>query len=137
MANKGSFLTTDDYFGMNNYLGVNDYLVSAVSADGQCFIILQGDGNLVIYHGSGPSNQGLPIWASHTNRGPGEYFAILQSDGNFCIYQGSDPSHQGAFVWNSGSTELGQGLYFAVMYSSGNFVIYKGQPTLAPWLWSV
>jgi hypothetical protein len=116
MANKGSWLAT------GAYLGVNDYLVSD---NGNFFAIMQGDGNLVSYQGSGPSNQGTPHWASNTDFGPGQYFAFMQSDGNFCIYRGSDPTHQGAFVWNSG-TAREQGQYFAVLFDNGYIIIYQG-----------
>lgn len=50
-------------------------------------LIMQPDGNLVIY-----DVNGKPVWASSTN-GKGLSFAQLQDDGNFVIYL------QGAPTW--------------------------------------
>ena len=110
------------WLGAGAYLVVNDYLVSA---DNQCFAIMQGDGNFVLYHGSGPANQGPAYWSSNTVRGPGEYFAIMQSDGKFVLYHGSDPAHQGAAYWAT-NTMAGPGQYFAVIQNDANFVLYQG-----------
>jgi thioredoxin len=116
MANKGSSLAT------GAYLATNDYLVSA---NGLYFVIMQGDGNLVIYHGSDPAHQGAFVWNSGVAPGIGQYFVIMQRDGNLCIYHGSDPAHQGAFVWNSGKAP-GAGVYVATMQNDGNLVVTTG-----------
>ena len=120
MANKGSSLTT------GAYLATNDYLVSA---NGLYFVIMQGDGNLCIYHGSDPAHQGAFVWNSGVAPGIGQYFVIMQGDGNLCIYHGSDPTHQGAFVWNSGKAP-GAGVYGATMQNDGNLVVTKGTMVL-------
>jgi thioredoxin 1 len=120
MANKGSSLAT------GAYLATNDYLVSANSL---YFAIMQGDGNLCIYHGSDPAHQGAFVWNSGVAPGTGEYFAIMQSDGNLVVYHGSDPAHQGAFVWNSGVAP-GAGVYGATMQNDGNLVVTKGTTVL-------
>ncbi len=116
MANKGSSLAT------GAYLATIDYLVSAT---GLYFVIMQGDGNLVVYHGGGPAHQGAFVWNSGVAPGAGEYFAIMQGDGNLVVYHGSDPAHQGAFVWNSGVAP-GTGVYVATMQDDGNLVVTKG-----------
>jgi hypothetical protein len=110
------------WLGAGAYLVVNDYLVSD---NNQCFAIMQSDGNFVLYHGSGPSNQGPAYWASNTVLGPGQYFATMQSDGNFVLYHGSDPAHQGAAYWAT-NTMAGPGQYFAVLQNDANFVLYQG-----------
>jgi hypothetical protein len=46
------------------------------------FVVMQGDGNLVIYDANG-----TPVWASNTSGHPGAYL-IVQSDGNVVVYQG-------------------------------------------------
>ena len=120
MANKGSTLAT------GAYLATNDYLVSA---NGLYFVIMQGDGNLCIYHGSDPAHQGAFVWNSGVAPGIGQYFVIMQGDGNLCIYHGSDPAHQGAFVWNSGKAP-GAGLYSASMQNDGNLVVTTGTTVL-------
>lgn len=46
--------------------GIDSVAVYSTSASGSCFLILQDDGNMCIYLGSGPDdNQGV-IWASNT-----------------------------------------------------------------------
>jgi len=120
MTNKGSSLAT------GAYLSTNDYLVSA---NGLYFVIMQSDGNLVIYHGSDPAHQGAFVWNSGVAPGIGQYFVIMQGDGNLCIYHGSDPAHQGAFVWNSGKAP-GAGVYGATMQNDGNLVVTKGTTVL-------
>ncbi|KAM0953378.1 putative bulb-type lectin domain-containing protein [Dioscorea sansibarensis] len=49
-----------------------------------CYVILQSDGNLVIYN-----NNNHPVWASNTNVGQGYYVLILQKDRNTVIYGGA------------------------------------------------
>ncbi len=110
------------WLGTGAYLVLDDYLVSD---NNQCFAIMQSDGNFVLYHGSGPANQGPAYWASNTVLGPGQYFATMQSDGNFVLYHGSDPAHQGAAYWVT-NTAAGPGQYFAVIQNDANFVLYQG-----------
>jgi hypothetical protein len=43
-------------------------------------LIMQGDGNLVLYN-----MMGAPIWSTGTVGYPGSYFAI-QNDGNLVVY---------------------------------------------------
>ena len=80
MANKGSSLAT------GAYLATNDYLVSA---NGLYFVIMQGDGNLCIYHGSDPTHQGAFVWNSGVAPGAGVYGATMQNDGNLVVTKGT------------------------------------------------
>ena len=80
MANKGSSLAT------GAYLATNDYLVSA---NGLYFVIMQGDGNLVIYHGSDLAHQGAFVWNSGKAPGAGVYGATMQNDGNLVVTKGT------------------------------------------------
>jgi len=89
----------------NQYLATNEYLVSDNKA---FFVIMQSDGNFVVYKGSGPSDQGAALWNSGT-QGNGESFAIMQSDGNLVVYKGSGPSDNKGYTWNSGTQ--GNGLH--------------------------
>jgi hypothetical protein len=81
----------------NEYLASNKYLVSDNKA---FFLIMQSDGNLVVYKGSGPTDNKGALWSSGTS-GKGESFAIMQSDGNFVVYKGSGPSDNQGVLWNS------------------------------------
>ena len=139
MANKGTWLTT------GQYLSVGDYLVSD---NGQFFVIMQSDGNFVLYRGSGPGDiQGF-VWATNTPwatqphrvttgdrltvgqwlatgdhlvSGNGQYVAKMQDDGNFVVAQVSPDQA----LWTS-NTVRGHGQYVAIMQGDGNFVVYQG-----------
>lgn len=81
------------------------------SQNGQYTLLLQKDGNLVLYHSS---NQAL--WASMTYH-QGSY-AHMQLDGNFVLY-----SPGGAAVWASNT--WGNEKSFLVLQDDGNVVIYN------------
>jgi hypothetical protein len=86
----------------NEYLETGDYI-----ANYGTFFIMQGDGNVCWYNGSGPSdNQGL-LWSASEPHGDGDYFLIMQSDGNLCAYRGTGPSDNQGVVFatnTSGAT---------------------------------
>jgi hypothetical protein len=72
-------------------------------------LVLQDDGNLVIYNASGRA-----LWASNTDiHNPTQ--AVMQTDGNFVIYSG------GHALWATGTNDGGQALCFQ---DDGNLVVY-------------
>lgn len=84
-------------------------------------LVMQGDGNLVLYRGAG--DRGSPLWASNTSD-PGSR-AIMQHDGNLVIYgPGGEPR------WASG-TDGNHGAWLALQ-DDGNLVIYA-QSGVALW----
>jgi hypothetical protein len=92
-----------------------DYLESD---RGQYKLIMQGDGNLVLYQ------EGKALWSSETGGNPGSY-AVMQGEGNLVVYDG------GTATWNS-STWGFSGAYLALQ-NEGNLVIYQdGHPV---WDW--
>ncbi|AWV35185.1 lectin [Paenibacillus odorifer] len=82
---------------------------SIQSSNGLYTLILQQDGNLVIY------SQGKAIWASNT-AGRAVSQAIMQTDGNFVIY-----GYPNA-VWATGTN--GWNNAYIVMQDDGNLVVY-------------
>ncbi|MFC3690380.1 hypothetical protein [Aquipuribacter hungaricus] len=59
-----------------------DFLVAGDTVLGErqaSRLVMQGDGNLVLYRGS------APLWSSETQGNPGAY-AVMQSDGNLVVY---------------------------------------------------
>lgn len=78
--------------------------------NGQYFLILQADGNLVLY-----KNGGNPIWNSGT-AGRGVTDALMQDDGNFVLYSNGKP------IWATNTAGNG-GAIFAFQ-PDGNLVIY-------------
>lgn len=82
-------------------------------------LILQNDGNLVVYNSAG-----APVWASMTN-GKGAVQALMQSDGNFVLYnaiEANGSENSANAVWASG-TENNPGAYLG-LGSNGNLAIY-------------
>jgi hypothetical protein len=66
----------------NQQLAVGQQLVST---NGRVNLIMQGDGNLVLYR----TMFGKPLWASNTNGRPATR-AVMQTDGNFVVYSASN-----------------------------------------------
>ncbi|WP_435190743.1 trypsin-like serine protease [Streptomyces sp. bgisy126] len=64
-------------------------------------LIMQTNGDLVLYHRTGGENQGSALWVSGTRGNPGAY-AKMRADGNFVVYkkdaQESDPA---SVLWSS------------------------------------
>jgi hypothetical protein len=84
---------------------------SIISNSGQFKLVMQRDGNLVLYKGNSP------LWASGTD-GLDVEFCVMQSDGNLVLYlEGS-----GRAVWASNTGDPGS---FLVVQDDGNLVIYK------------
>lgn len=95
--------------GSGAALGQNQ---GVTSCDGRFTLMMQGDGNLVLYQ----SGVGA-IWSSRTN-GTGADTAVMQTDGNFVLYR------QGTAVWHT-YTYGRPGAWLAVQ-SDGNVVVYQG-----------
>ena len=85
------------------------------SGDGRWKMVVQGDGNLVVYQSEG----NIPIWASNTG-GQGAYpFKLaVQSDGNVVIYGTDRPT------WATNTNGVGTGPYTLVMQDDANLVLY-------------
>lgn len=81
------------------------------STNGKYIVLLQGDGNLVIYT---PGYHVL--WASHSG-GKGATSAVMQGDGNLVLYTSGN-----APVWHTATN--GNGASYLIMQNDGNFVIY-------------
>ena len=92
---------------------------SLASCNGDYSLIMQGDGNLVLYQGS------TALWASNT-AGSAADEAIMQGDGNLVLYTSS-----GTPVWAS-NTAGNDGAYLEVQ-NDGNVVIYSASGSA---LWS-
>ena len=82
------------------------------SLNGRYKLVMQNDGNLVIYCGGSK-----PIWASHTHGIRIRDGMVLQTDGNLVLYR-SD----GRAVWSSGTYNKEVDRF--VLQDDGNFVGY-------------
>src|SRR5437764_2463740 len=96
-------LTTDQR------LNINDEIIST---NGRLRLIMQGDGNLVLYR----TDDGKALWASGTGGTPASY-TIMQGDGNLVVYDSG-----GTPFWAS-STDGNPGA-FLVVQDDGNLVVY-------------
>jgi hypothetical protein len=76
-------------------------------------LIMQADGNLVLYDGAGKA-----LWASNTDHHPGAYLK-MQTDGNLVVYPPT-----GHALWASG-TDKDAGDHLSLQ-SDANLVLYKG-----------
>jgi hypothetical protein len=85
---------------------------SLQSVGGQFSLVMQRDGNLVLYASSNTA-----IWATGTENNAGAS-VVMQRDGNLVVYSSSDRA-----LWASG-TENNAGAS-AVLQRDGNFVIYS------------
>jgi hypothetical protein len=109
MANKGTSLA------MNQILNTGDYLVSE---NGLFFVILQTDGNFVIYAGSGPNDNHGYVWGTQTAQGPGWYYAELISDGAIFIFRNEQ------IIWQSPGVP-DQGPYTATIGNDGDLRVFN------------
>ncbi|MGW2397711.1 hypothetical protein ACWCYY_14320 [Kitasatospora sp. NPDC001664] len=91
-------------------------------SSGESRLVMQGDGNLVLYLVGSYGQNAVPLWASGTYNNWGAY-AVMQADGNFVIYRqnGSGP---GDALWSSG-TWGSQGAYVQLL--DGSFYV-NGSP---------
>lgn len=99
-------------------LNINDQLVSN---HGRVRLVLQGDGNLVLYR----TDDGRALWASNTHGTPVSA-AVMQDDGNFVAY-----AADGHPYWATGTD--GHPGSVLVLQDDGNLVVYG--PDGAP-LWA-
>ena len=95
--------------GSGQSLGVNNALYSC---DGRFQLILQPDGNLVLY------KIGVrALWATGTN-GQASHYAYMQPDGNFVLYNTALQATWHSFTYNN------PGAYLALQ-NDGNLVVYR------------
>src|SRR5260370_11681019 len=105
-------------------LNVNDRLVSP---NGKVTLVMQGDGNLVLYI----VDIGFALWSTNASGTPVTH-AILQTDGNFVCYDAA-----GKAYWAS-NTAIGSLLsgffpHSVVLQDDGNLIIYDTTTGAALW----
>jgi hypothetical protein len=85
------------------------------SQSGRTYLVMQPDGNLVLYCTLGSVT---PIWSAKGTFGKTETGAFMQPDGNFVVY---DSNFQP--IWSSGTN--GKNGAWIKVQNDGNLVIYK------------
>jgi len=98
------------------------------SPSGNYFLLMQTDGNLVLYRGecAGGPTPSCAVWQTQTHREPGNYHLAMQDDGNLVVYRGRPPDDPSKAIWDSHTSGLG-GEYFLSVQDDGNIVIYRGR----------
>ncbi|RSS83828.1 hypothetical protein [Streptomyces sp. WAC06614] len=69
---------------------------------GHTELVMQGDGNLVLYALGYPGGPKLPLWNTGTYGNPGAY-ATMQEDGNFVVYKQGGSAQTGGGIWHTAS----------------------------------
>jgi len=82
------------------------------SSNGYYYLVMQRDGNLVLYN-----NKDYAVWASNTSRTDANH-AIMQSDGNLVLY-----NKNGKVIWATGTD--GHPNSFFIIQNDRNLVIYE------------
>jgi len=89
-----------------------------VSQNGNFQLVLQPDGNLVLYQVS-PT---LALWSSQTAGQP-SYVLTMQPDGNLVLYDNATPPNA---LWSSQT--FGHGGAYLILQDDGNLVVYTALP---------
>ncbi|MEV6684487.1 trypsin-like serine protease [Streptomyces sp. NPDC051130] len=85
-------------------------------------LVMQADGNLVLYHITGGEGKGGALWASRTGGNPGAY-AKMQADGNLVVYKkGANEADASTALW--ASRTFGNNGARLDLQADGNLVIY-------------
>lgn len=106
--------------GSNAYLRANEKMISP---SGNVTLVMQGDGNLVVYRSNCIGQPACAVWNSQT-AGGGASFMAIQEDGNLVVYRGT-PEANGGPAWNS-QTPGAKANYFLALQDDENLVVYRG-----------
>ena len=92
------------------------------SSDDRFRLVLQNDGNLIVFFGT------APLWKSDTARTRGAYRLTLQDDGNLVLH-----AVDGAVIWATDTA--GTNARALVMQTDGNLVLYSDiGPVWSSWI---
>jgi hypothetical protein len=97
------------------------------SPNGQYNLVMQKDGNLVLYDSKCGAEPKCAVWNSGSFREQGQYFMAIQPDGNLVIYKGKPPAATPQSIWDS-KTYGKLDNYFLAIQDDANVVIYRGTP---------
>ncbi|MGA2667645.1 MAG: hypothetical protein ABSF32_01875 [Ignavibacteria bacterium] len=106
----------------NERLNGGEYIVSPSA---RYYLIMQHDGNLVLYEGSGPSDSHSVYWSTGRIFTEGDSYAIMQNDGDFATFILESGWSHPAFTWDIGVHEATSD-YFVAIHDDGTFGVYRG-----------
>lgn len=118
-AINGAVLATNDYIKAQSNQA---YIYSPSNL---AYLVMQADGNLVLYGYSKSSNGYKAIWATNTVGSGTTNYLVMQYDGNLVMYPNDNyVNGTSQAIWATGTN--GQNLYLSVQ-DDGNMVIYNQQ----------
>ncbi|MFD3550110.1 hypothetical protein ACFWUW_31775 [Streptomyces sp. NPDC058655] len=123
-ADPGQCMTSAG--GRTSDLRPGDRLASGASlvpTPGKPELVMQPDGNLVVYAVGNPGGPKLPLWQSGTYGNPGAY-ALMQEDGNFVIYKKDGGPQTGGGIWHTATYgDRDNGYVSASLRDDGTFMV--------------
>ncbi|MGW8504298.1 hypothetical protein [Streptomyces sp. CLCI03] len=104
---------------------------SLVSSRKTTALVMQADGNLVLYV-QDPSGTGTrhPLWNSGTYGNPGAY-ALMQEDGNFVVYKKDGGPDKGGALWATKTWGTAQAK--ARLEADGEFTVWGNEGAWVKW----
>ncbi|MBW5485291.1 hypothetical protein GPJ59_26300 [Streptomyces bambusae] len=98
-------------------------------------LVMQPDGNLVLYALGNPGGYKLPLWHSGTWGNPGAY-ATMQEDGNFVVYRQGGGPQTGGGIWHTGTYGTATDWRHKAYLLEGEFAVDGRGNTAATQRWS-
>ncbi|MFD3325592.1 hypothetical protein [Streptomyces sp. NPDC058701] len=98
-------------------------------------LVMQPDGNLVLYALGNPGGYRLPLWNSGTYGNPGAY-ALMQTDGNFVIYKQGGGPQAGGGIWHTATYGTRTDWAPKALLLAGAFVVEGRGSSAATQRWS-
>jgi len=95
------------------------------SLNGKYVLVMQIDGNLVLYDNQCGMKPSCARWHSKSYREHGQYFMAIQPDGNLVVYKGRPPAESAQAIWSS-QTYGTLDNYFLAIQNDGYVVVYRG-----------
>lgn len=122
--NRGGGITSWEY------LETGDYLAVDLGGKTQSFFIMQHDGNICWYKGTGPSDNRGKIWSAFkVSQGNGDYCLALDGNGNLAAYRGTSPTDNSGMIWQTGTSEAA-GTYYLALCAMTDSLNANSLPTI-------
>lgn len=107
---------------LKSVTGASGYTVTQ-QTNSSYTLVMQNDGNLVIYKTPNGTTTTSPIWSTGTQgKGTAPYRCLMQADNNIVVYDNVNN-----LIWQSSTRGKGNGYCTMIMQSDGNFVLYDSQ----------
>lgn len=95
------------------------------SGDGRHVLVLQDNGALAVYRGSGPDDLAALLWSS-PGGASGPYHATVIDGCRLAVYQGAGASDRGALHWSTDAFGSPGATGFAAVTAAGHLAVFQG-----------